>query len=98
MRHVVPPSTPRVGIRVRGALQPAVAVKLEGQKAYLLTDPAPQIADLTRLRLDWDDGRVTELDGRVRNVDTPSRVTTVEICGVDGDWKPFLEYLALGCR
>ena len=96
MQHAAPLSTPRIGVHDGEAFLPAVALKLEGQQAYLVVEPTPRIAEHTRLRLDWDDGRVTELAARVRNFDTPSNVTTLDICGVDGDWKPFLEYLALG--
>ncbi len=84
---------PRVGIRVGQTLHPAVPVALCGQEVALMVDPATWRNAVARLRLAWDDGRVTELDARLRDIDRRNSVAHLDIFGVAGDWRPFLEYL-----
>ncbi len=94
MQHLLPHSAPRVGMRIGDHLLPAVPVQLDGQKAALVLDQEPPRMGPTRLHLDWDDGRVTELQVDLHAVDGASHVAHMEIRRVDGDWRPFLEYLA----
>jgi len=49
-----------------------------------------------RLRLDWEDGQVTELLTRVEHVGGTARVRVaqLEIQRVEGDWRHFLSYVA----
>jgi hypothetical protein len=56
-------------------------------------DPSTWRDATARLRLDWEDGRVTELDARLCDIDRTSSVAHLEIYGVAGDWRPFVEYL-----
>ena len=86
---------PRVGVRIGEQTRSAVPVLLRGHDAALVMDHAPSEEDHCRLVLDWDDGRVTELDARVRAVDGEGHIAHLDVYRVDGDWKPFLEYLAL---
>lgn len=94
MVHPAPHLPPRVGVRIGRQLRNAVPVLLRGHEAALVMDNAPQEEDHCRLVLDWDDGRVTELDVRVRAVDGEGHIAHLDVYRVDGDWKPFLEYLA----
>ena len=89
---------PRVGIRVGQTLQPAVPVALCGQTVAVRVDPATWRDATARLRLDWEDGRVTELDARLCDIDRSSSVAHLEIYGVAGDWRPFVEYLGSNDR
>lgn len=84
---------PRVGVRVGETLHPAVPVALCGQAVALMVDPGTWRQAVARLRLDWEDGRVTELDARLTGIDRGSSVARLDIFGVAGDWRPFLEYL-----
>ncbi len=89
---------PRVGVRVGETLHPAVPVALCGQAVALRVDPATWRKPTARLRLDWEDGRVTELDARLHTIDRQNSVAELEIYGVAGDWRPFVEYLGVAGR
>jgi hypothetical protein len=84
-----------VGVRVGHQTRDAVPVLLRGHEAALVMENAPLEEDHCRLLLDWDDGRVTELEVRVRAIDGGGHIAHMDVCRVDGDWRPFLEYLAL---
>lgn len=98
-------SAPRVGVRVGDSLHPAVTVHLDGHRASLRFEDGrlqeewaqhPTMPEgRTDLHLHWADGSVTKLSVAVRFMDVPSQVAHLEIHGVEGDWRPFLEYLAL---
>lgn len=94
MVQISPQLPPRVGVRVGEQLRDAVPVLLRGDEAALVMDNAPPEEDHCRLLLEWEDGRVTELDVRVRAVDRESCIAHLDVYRVDGDWRPFLEYLA----
>ena len=86
-------ATPRVDVRVGDALHDAVPVLLRGQEASLVLAEQLDERSCVDLVLSWEDGRVTELAARVRAVDGGGRVAHVDVEGVAGDWRPFLEYL-----
>lgn len=87
------PAQPRVDVRVGDALHDAVPVLLRGQEASLVLKEQLDERSVVDLVLRWDDGRITELAARVRAVDGGGRVAHVDVEGVAGDWRPFLEYL-----
>jgi len=93
MHQGSPLAPPRIGVRVGGTLRPAVPVSLGGQAVAVMVDPTTWRKTTARLRLDWGDGRFTELDARLTDLDRDSRVAHLDIYGVAGDWRPFLEYL-----
>ena len=84
---------PRVGVRLGDHTFDAVPVLLRGQEASLVMDHAPREEDHVQLLLDWSDGRITELGARVRSIDGEGRIAHMDVYQVDGDWRPFLEYL-----
>ena len=97
---------PRVGMRVGDRMLRAMPVHLDGHRASLQLEAPPQLEDgltqnpllpegRTQLHLDWADGRVTELAVEIRSVDLPAQVAHLDIHGVKGDWRPFMEYLAI---
>lgn len=94
MHHSLPPAPPRAGLHIGSQSYPALPLHLAGNEANLIVRTGARIADRGRLRLDWDDGQRTELDVRVKTIDPAGPTTRVDICGVDGDWRPFLEYVA----
>jgi len=94
MHHTLPHSAPSVGMRIGEHLRPAVPVHLDGHHASVVLDDAPLQRGPTRLHLDWADGRVTELQVHVRSTDDTALVAHMDIHGIRGDWRPFLEYLA----
>lgn len=94
MHNRLPPTPPHAGLRIGSTDHDAVPVHLDGHAASAVVRPGPQVADRGRLRLEWADGRSTELDVRVRSVTGAGPVAEMDICGVDGDWQPFLEYVA----
>jgi hypothetical protein len=95
MPHTSPALPPRVGLRVGHQTRDAVPVLLRGNEAALVMDDTPQEEDHCCLLLDWDDGRVTSLDVRVRAVDGERQIAHMDVYRVNGDWRPFLDYLAL---
>lgn len=95
MKHDLPHSAPCVGMRLGDRLRPAVPVHLDGHFASVVLEGEdfPRVGR-TRLHLDWYDGRVTELEVEMRSLDIPAQVAHMDIRRVEGDWRPFLEYLA----
>lgn len=93
MQHRSPTIPPRADLRIGGRELPAVPVHLAGHEASVVVRPSPKAADRGRLRLAWDDGRETELEVVVRQVTGAGPVAEMEVCGVSGDWQPFLAYL-----
>ena len=85
--------TPRVGLRWADRTHPAVAVAIRGQEACLVLEAMPPESSRVQLILDWPEGAVTELDGRLREVALDGRTASVDIESVSGDWAPFAEYL-----
>jgi hypothetical protein len=96
MQPISPPLPPRVGVQLGRTLHPAVPVRLDGHAAAVLMRPVPSRDDPAVLRLDWQDGRRTELPARVTSYEDEGRVACLDICGVEGDWRPFLAYVARG--
>ena len=96
MNHRLPPSPPQVGVHMGSQVHPAVPILLDGQAAAVVMSKAPPANEPLRLRLAWDDGQVTELCATLRRVEGTPRVHVahMDINRVDGDWKPFLAYLA----
>ena len=73
-----------------------MALELTGHRAAIRsrTSLAPQ--DEVLLGIDWPSGSTTTLPARVRAVAPLSgeqSVAHVDLCGVEGDWRAFLEYL-----
>ena len=86
----------RVSLHVGTHDYPAVALALSGQTADVRASHALAPDSDVSVRLDWRDGATTSLSGRVRSVDeAPGRqqVAHVDLVGIGGDWRPFLEYL-----
>ncbi|MDF1701970.1 MAG: hypothetical protein P1V36_12500 [Planctomycetota bacterium] len=94
MQHRLPPPPPRADLHIGSRELPAVPVHLGGHEASVVVRPGPRVEEQGCLRLDWGDGRRTDLDVRIRRVAGAGPVAEMEICGVAGDWRPFLEYLA----
>ena len=94
MHHRLPPTPPRAGLVIGAREVPAVPVHLDGHEASVVVRPGPRADERGCLRLDWDDGSSTELDVVVRKVAGMGHVARMEVCGVTGDWRPFLEYVA----
>ncbi len=94
MHNRLPPTPPRVGLHLGSQSYPALPLRLAGHEASVVVQSSACVDDHGRLRLDWDDGRCTELDVRVRTVDPTGPTTRLDVCGVGGDWRPFLEYVA----
>lgn len=70
----------------------AVPLHLSGDRASLSLPVPPWGAKAVELVLGWRDGRVTELEGRVRAVESNGSVH-LDLRGVGGGWEPFVEYL-----
>jgi len=83
----------RVGLRFRRRIVPAVPIELRGDQASVATVDLPQETEDVHLVLDWACGAVTELGARVRLVENQSRVVSLDVHEVGGDWRPFLRYL-----
>jgi hypothetical protein len=95
MQTPTSPNLPSIGMRFGDHLFPAEAFHLDGQRASVsLGANQPMVSAPTRLHLDWEDGRVTELAVAVRELDVPGGIAHLDICGVEGDWRPFMDYLA----
>jgi hypothetical protein len=86
----------RVSLCVDGESHPAVALELTGHRAAIQSAHALALDERVRLAIDWPSGARTVLPALVRAVaplggrDT---VAHVDLCGVEGDWRSFLEYL-----
>lgn len=75
-------------------LFPATPVHLDGQRASVsLGENQPMESMPTRLHLGWDDGQVTELEVEVREMDELRGLAHLDIRAIQGDWRPFLDYL-----
>jgi len=83
----------RFSLRVDNDLLPALPVHLSGHEAALVVDHAPRLERPVRLLVDWDGGGHTELAASVRAVDNDGHLTHLDLHGVGGDWRPFLEWL-----
>ena len=94
-------SVPRhVSLRVRDEERAVEPIEILGHRAALrLTSPL--VADEPfSLVLDWDGARTTTLTGNVRSVSSRRsdlHVVHLDVLGVAGDWRVFLEYLAAAC-
>jgi hypothetical protein len=84
---------PRVGLRVGRRLLPAVPFVLSGHEASLVLAAAAPTDSVVRLVLDWPGGAVTELDARVTALEEAGRIAHLEVEQVQGDWRPFLDWL-----
>jgi len=93
MNRVSSIPSPRVGIRWRGKLHPALALALRGEEACLVLPDAPPQGTELEVVLDWPGGEVTECRGRLREVAFDGRIARVDIQKVAGAWVPFLRYL-----
>ena len=84
-----------VSLVVDGAGHPAVAVELSGHRAAIRSSFRLLPKDDVRLEIDWPNGGVTTLAGRVVAAAPLGRdhLAHVEVCRVEGDWASFLEYL-----
>ena len=93
MRSTLHP--PRVGLRIGESTLSAIPVRLQGDRASLLYEGSiPSAEGDTRLVLSWESGEITELDARVRSIETDIPVVDLELHAVQGAWVPFLRYLA----
>jgi hypothetical protein len=93
-------SAPRqVSLRVRDEERRAEPIEILGHRAALrLTEPLEADAPIA-LVLGWEGGTSTTLTGSVRSVSKRQEhlhVAHVEVQGVAGDWRIFLEYLGRG--
>lgn len=96
MHNRLPPSAPQVGVQMGSTVHPAVPIKLDGHAAAVVMSKAPPADAPLRLRLDWEDGQVTELCATLSHIEGSPRVRVAHmvIDRVLGDWRPFLSYLA----
>jgi hypothetical protein len=81
---------------VEGARHTAVALELTGHRAAIRSRTSLAPKDEVLLGIDWPSGSTTTLPARVRAVAPLSgeqSVAHVDLCGVEGDWRAFLEYL-----
>ena len=86
----------RLSFRVHGKAHPAVAVELSGHRAAFRSPHRLELASSVLLESAWADGSATRLPSRVRSVAPVSgdeHLAHVDVCGVEGDWASFLEYL-----
>lgn len=83
----------RFSLRVDDDLLPALPVHLSGHEAALVVDHTLRVALPVRLLVDWDAGGHTELAASVRVVGGDGHLTHLDLHGVGGDWRPFLEWL-----
>ena len=86
-----------VSLRVLDEERPAEPIEILGHRAAMrLTRPLDVDAPFS-LVLDWDGTRTTTLTGSVRSVSTRRadlHVAHLDVGGITGDWRVFLEYLA----
>ena len=89
-----PPTMPQhAELRIGGRRVPAVPVHLAGHEAEVVVRPGPPTDQPGRLHLAWGDGRETRLDVVVRAVRGVGPVAQMQVCGISGDWQPFLEFV-----
>jgi hypothetical protein len=90
------PEPCRISLLVEGETHPAVALELTGHRAAIRSRTPLVPEDHVSLGIDWPSGSHTTLPARVRAVAPISgeqSVAHVDLCGVEGDWRAFLEYL-----
>jgi hypothetical protein len=86
----------RVSIEVRGEERPVEPLEISGHRAALRLDRSLDADAPVSLTLSWNCGSRTTLAAHVRSVSRRREdlhVAHVEVLRVDGDWKPFLDYL-----
>lgn len=66
---------------------------VDGQTASVALPMIPRIEEPVRVTLRWEDGRTTALRARVRALSDEAHIAHLDIESVDGDWRPFVEYL-----
>ena len=93
-------SPPRqVSLRVENEERSVEPIEILGHRAALRLDQ-PVAADApVAVVIGWEGGTTTTLAGSVRSVSKRQEnlhVAHVDVQGVDGDWKEFLEYLGRG--
>lgn len=86
----------RVHLVVGGVAHPAVALELTGCRAAVRShlSVAPDVEAF--LSIDWASGATTRLPVQVRTVAPvggDQTIAHVDVHAVEGDWRPFLEYL-----
>ena len=81
-----------VDCHIGGHRYDAVPLFLRGDRASLAFASPPWGAGTIDLVLGWRDGRITELSGRVRAVESNGSVH-VDLDGVGCGWQPFIEFL-----
>ena len=84
---------PTVVLRWRNRTVPARPLALRGDEACLVLDAPPPVETPIHLVLGWPCGGTTVLDARLREVALDGQTARVDVCGVTGDWEPFLRYL-----
>lgn len=72
---------------------PATALRLTGHDASLVLERAVGATRLVELHLAWPDGAHTRLDATVRRVGADGCLADLDVHGVSGDWRPFLDWL-----
>ena len=94
MQHPSPSPHPSIGMRFGDHVFPAETVHLDGHRATVsLGHNQPLATTPTRLRLDWEDGQITELLVDLLELDGDRGVAHLAIRGVSGAWRPFMDYL-----
>ncbi len=81
-----------VDCHIGGHRYDAVPLFLRGDRASLALARPPWGAGPVELVLGWEDGRVTELSGKIRAVESNGRVH-VDLDSVGYGWQPFIEFL-----
>jgi hypothetical protein len=87
------PTPSRVTLRAGDRTHSALPLVLRGDEATLMVVDLPPDRRDVHLVLDWRCGGVTELDARIRDEKLSGHVVDLDLRAVDGDWKPFLDYL-----
>ena len=93
MVEAISPIPPRVGLRVGPRIVPAIPMVLSGDEASLLLCTQAPPSERIQMVLDWSDGSVTELEGRVRALEEGGLIAHVDVEEVSANWRPFLDYL-----
>jgi hypothetical protein len=84
-----------LSLLVDGAEHPVVAVELSGHRAAIRSRLRVLPKDDVRLEIDWPNGGVTLLDGRVVAAAPvgAEHLAHVEVSRVGGDWASFVAFL-----
>ena len=83
----------RVDVCVGDRVYSGTPLSVGGQTASVALPLIPRVEELVRVTLRWVDGRTTGLRARVRALSDEALVAHLDIESVDGDWRPFVEYL-----